>query len=90
MKDIGKMIYNMVKEKRNVDTIFNLIGADNSSYKGDYYEGKKQGRGKYIWPDGSYFEGDWYDNRISGYVNNILYFRVNIFGQMVEHIKVNG
>lgn len=41
MKVIGKMIYNMDKEKKNVDKKINFIGADNSSYKGDYFEGKK-------------------------------------------------
>lgn len=32
-----------------------------------YLEGKKQGKGKYEWPDGSYFDGDWDDNKITGF-----------------------
>ena len=28
--------------------------------------GKKEGKGKYIWADGSIYEGEWIDNRING------------------------
>lgn len=28
--------------------------------------GKKEGRGKYMWADGSVYDGDWLDNRING------------------------
>jgi hypothetical protein len=35
-------------------------------YEGSYYEGKKHGRGLYIWQDGSSYDGDWYENRIEG------------------------
>lgn len=44
------------------------LGIDNSTYKGEYYQGKKQGKGSYFWPDGSFFEGEWIDNKINGYV----------------------
>jgi hypothetical protein len=28
--------------------------------------GKKQGKGRYDWADGSYYEGYWFDNKING------------------------
>lgn len=28
--------------------------------------GKKSGKGKYVWKDGSYYDGDWVDNKITG------------------------
>ena len=89
MKGSGETIYSMEKEKKNVILIIKL-GVDNSSYKGEYVDGKKQGKGKYTWPDGSYFEGDWNDNMISGYVYFDNYNRENIFGLMGGLIKVNG
>jgi hypothetical protein len=44
-------------------------GSDGSSYEGFYKEGKKHGKGKYIWGDGSFYEGDWFDNKITGSVS---------------------
>ena len=35
-------------------------------YEGQYHEGKKHGRGLYIWQDGSSYDGDWFENRIEG------------------------
>jgi len=29
------------------------------TYEGEWLKGKRDGKGKYIWPDGSYYEGDW-------------------------------
>jgi hypothetical protein len=31
-------------------------------------EGRKEGKGKYIWSDGSSFEGEWKNSGIDGYV----------------------
>ena len=31
-----------------------------------YFAGKKHGKGKYKWNDGSEYTGDWEDNKISG------------------------
>ena len=36
-------------------------------YEGSYHEGKKHGKGLYIWQDGSSYDGDWYENRIEGH-----------------------
>lgn len=44
IKDYGIMIINMEKEKKNVYIYIKLyifLGVDNSSYNGDYFEGKK-------------------------------------------------
>jgi hypothetical protein len=46
-------------------------------------EGKKQGKGKYEWSDGSYYDGEWYDNKINGFVSfNLNIFRGLTNGQM--------
>lgn len=39
---------------------------DGSTYHGQFHRGKRQGKGKFIWPDGSYYEGDFFFNKISG------------------------
>ena len=59
------MTFNMAMVMNIVRQIVTL-GIDKSYYEGDYYEGKKHGKGKYIWPDGSQYEGDWEENKISG------------------------
>lgn len=73
MKDIGRMIFSMDMELKHVEEfkINFYIGSDGSKYVGEYFEGKKQGKGKYNWADGSYYDGDWLDNRINGYVHDI-------------------
>lgn len=48
------------------------LGIDNSWYEGDYIDGRKEGKGKYVWPDGSYYEGEWRENKINGHV--LIYF----------------
>lgn len=68
MKVIGKMIYNMEKElKLVINLSFYILGQDRSKYCGEYFEGKKHGKGKYEWADGSYYDGDWKDNKINGF-----------------------
>jgi len=32
-----------------------------------YDEGKKQGKGRYQWSDGSFYDGDWAQNTINGF-----------------------
>ena len=32
-----------------------------TSYIGSFFKGKKHGRGRFSWEDGSYFEGDFKD-----------------------------
>ena len=41
---------------------------DKSWYEGEYVDGKKNGQGKYVWPDASYYQGTWLENKINGYV----------------------
>jgi hypothetical protein len=43
--------------------------VDGSIYEGDYDEGKKKGRGKLKFPNGSYYEGEFLDNQIHGFGN---------------------
>ena len=40
--------------------------AQGASYVGDWIEDKKDGLGKYIWPDGDYYEGEWVDGKRNG------------------------
>ncbi len=35
-------------------------------YMGYWKDGKKHGKGKYIWKDGSVYEGEWYKNNMHG------------------------
>jgi hypothetical protein len=54
---------------------FELIGieywSDNSSYVGEYLNGKKHGHGVYFSNNGSNYEGEWLDNKFNGYVKLI-------------------
>jgi hypothetical protein len=36
------------------------------SYEGEWLNGKRDGNGKYVWPDGSYYEGDWISDKAHG------------------------
>jgi hypothetical protein len=71
MKVNGLRISSKVKAKKTVLSLLFKItpsGADGSYYEGDYVEGRKEGKGKYVWPEGSYYYGDWKGNKINGYV----------------------
>ena len=35
-------------------------------YEGEYKDGKKHGRGQFLWADGSTYTGDFYENNIHG------------------------
>ena len=35
-------------------------------YEGDFVNGKYEGVGKYIWPDGYYYEGEFKDSKLFG------------------------
>ena len=60
--------HGMGKELCNICLIWYLIGMDKSWYEGEYVDGKKNGQGKYVWPDASYYQGTWLENKINGYV----------------------
>ena len=69
MRVIGEMIYSMARDVRFVIIVYYiLIGVDGSQYDGYYDNGKKHGRGKYRWADGSSYDGDWFENKITGSV----------------------
>lgn len=50
--------------------IFNLLNCyswkDGQKYIGEYTEGDKKGKGKFVYPDGSTYEGDVKDNNLHG------------------------
>jgi hypothetical protein len=50
---------------------------DKSKFEGIYIAGKKNGKGKFWWADGSMYEGDFIDNNIEGHGINTL--RLNSF-----------
>jgi hypothetical protein len=50
---------------------------DKSVYHGEFFFGKKQGQGKFVWPDGSSYVGNWKNGKISGIVNLLI----NIFSR---------
>ncbi len=35
-------------------------------YDGDFVNGKKEGKGKYVWEDGEYYIGQWLNNQKHG------------------------
>lgn len=41
-------------------------------FQGQYVEGRKEGQGRYEWPDGSYYEGGFLDSKFDGY--GVYYF----------------
>ena len=44
----------------NYSIVLMVIGVDGSKYDGYYDNGKKHGRGRYRWADGSEYDGDWF------------------------------
>lgn len=50
--------------------MFFLLGIekwpDGSRYEGQFFEGKKHGKGCFSWADGSSYEGDFVENNIHG------------------------
>ena len=40
--------------------------AKDYEYEGDYLNGKKQGKGKVVWKDGSFYEGEFFMGRVEG------------------------
>jgi hypothetical protein len=42
---------------------------DGAKYEGDYIDGKKEGKVKLTFADGSYYEGEFKQNEICGYGN---------------------
>lgn len=43
------------------------IWIDGASYEGEYFEGRKNGKGKLVFLDGSYYEGEFEFDDIHGY-----------------------
>lgn len=41
-------------------------------FRGHFQEGKKNGKGKFEWDDGSYYDGDFVDGQFQGY--GVYYF----------------
>ena len=39
---------------------------DGSFYDGDYYRGRKSGKGKFVWADACIYEGQFKDNKMEG------------------------
>jgi len=39
---------------------------DNSFYEGNWKDGKRYGKGKYMYPSANWYEGDWVDNKREG------------------------
>ena len=63
--DNGVMICSMAMEfKIGLMAAF-ILGNLSSNYR-NFCEGKKNGHGKFTWPDGSIFEGELKNNTIEG------------------------
>ena len=70
LKDIGKIIYKMDKEKKYglmealiwvIQIISHLIKIIINN-KGEYSNGMRNGKGIYLMSNGSKYEGDWFNN----------------------------
>lgn len=35
-------------------------------YEGEWKNGKRDGHGKYVWPDKSFYEGEWVEDKANG------------------------
>lgn len=62
--DIVSQPENNTNEVENTPQI---IEDTNGKYTGDRVNGKKQGKGKYEWNDGSVYEGEFYEDNLNGY-----------------------
>ena len=91
MRVSGGMIFSMDLGLKYVSFVFNLLkGCDGSKYEGIYKDGKKHGKGKYVWNDENSYDGDWVENRITGKVLLICITRVIISGLTDEFIRGIG
>jgi antitoxin component YwqK of YwqJK toxin-antitoxin module len=57
-------------------------------YEGDYVNGNREGKGKYIWEDGQYFIGQWKNDLRNG--KGILYYsneKIKYEGDYVDDKK---
>lgn len=39
-----------------------------ATYDGDYWNGKRHGRGKMVFPNGDTYQGEWKENKVGGWV----------------------
>lgn len=68
MLDNGRMIYNMEMEwkngqhKLNMKFFFEII----LDIQGQYFKGKKHGKGKLTFEDGTKYIGEFVDNQVNG------------------------
>ena len=44
-----------------------FFGPTGNSYTGEFIDGKRNGKGKYIWSNGDWYEGKWKNNVFNGY-----------------------
>jgi hypothetical protein len=78
-KENGLTINSMGKEKKFglMEQLMKVMGKYSTIFKGDYKNGKKCGKGKIKFADGSFYEGEFLQNNIQGtgkYVKIISYF----------------
>ena len=66
IREVGSKINNQEEKKSGQMELcsnYNLI----LSYEGDYLDGMKNGKGKFIWADKSTYEGEFNNNNIHGF-----------------------
>ena len=66
IREVGSKINNQEEKKSGQMELcsnYNLI----LSYEGDYVDGMKKGKGKFIWADKSTYEGEFNNNNIHGF-----------------------
>jgi hypothetical protein len=60
--------------KLNTTYTFSLSGA---VYEGNLTHGNRQGKGKFVWPNGNTYEGDYVDNKRHGEGKYIMVYLNN-------------
>ena len=72
MRENGRMTFSVVMVQKYGKIIclkkfiIKKLRPDGSYYKGEFFEGIKQGYGSYQWPDGSTYSGTWINNKRHG------------------------
>lgn len=57
---------NQINESSTNNLVTQQVTETNGTYEGERVDGKKQGKGKFTWKDGSVYEGEFNNDQISG------------------------
>ncbi|EGR34336.1 hypothetical protein IMG5_015740 [Ichthyophthirius multifiliis] len=58
-------------------------------YEGEWKNGMREGKGKHIWPDGSFYNGEWKEDKAHGY-GKLIHVDGDIYQGQWENDMANG